>query len=224
MVIPKVYLASNSPRRRELLDQIGVRFDVLDISIPEDQLASESPADYVQRLSIEKAAAGKKQLLQNDVKTQKKSLSDWQSTKKHATIDVVIGSDTAVVCEGEILGKPQSPEHARQMLRMLSGRTHEVFTGVAINSSRSSSDGDFEILSAISRNLVTFRQISEQEIERYIATNEGHDKAGGYAIQGLAVIFIEQLQGSYSAVMGLPLFETAELLKQAGVEVLPVLT
>lgn len=212
---PPIYLASNSPRRRELLDQIGVRFTVLSVDIPENVLPNESPAEYVQRLAVDKAKAGMEQLELNLPEAYKIDLSSWQSTKKHATIGLVIGADTAVVCDGEILGKPESTEHAIAMIQQLSAKTHEVFTGVSVCSSR--------ILTVISRTLVTFREISEQEIIRYIATDEGIDKAGSYAIQGKAAIFIESIQGSYSGVMGLPLFETTALLVQSGVEILPAL-
>ena len=212
MSTPHVYLASHSPRRRELLDQIGVKFDVLGVDIDETQLAEEIPSEYVQRLAITKASSGKKLLQASSLNDNKNKLTNWQSTKKHATIDLVLGADTAVVSDGDILGKPESPEHASEMLRQLSGRTHEVFTGVAIAGSR--------ILTAVSRNLVTFRALSEQEISCYVATNEGCDKAGSYAVQGIAAIFIEKIQGSYSGVMGLPLYEVANLLSQSGVEIL----
>ncbi len=210
----RIYLASQSPRRRELLDQIGVRFETLNIDVPEQLKPQETATEYVQRLAIEKAKVGKMQLLENVFKDDKKTLRCWQSTKKHATIDVVIGADTAVVCEKVILGKPESAGHAAQMLRQLSGRTHEVLTGLALICGSST-------LTDVSRNLVTFRPISEQEIARYIATNEGCDKAGGYAVQGVAAIFIEKIQGSYSGVMGLPLHETSNLLLQLGVDILP---
>ena len=209
---PPIYLASNSPRRRELLDQIGVEFNVLSIDVPENCLLGENPADYVRRLSVDKAKAGLAQLELNLSQVDKKALSSWQSTKKHATIGLVIGADTAVVSDGRILGKPGSVEEATAMIQQLSAKTHEVYTGVTICGSR--------ILTALSRNLVTFRGISEQEISDYIATNEGIDKAGSYAIQGKAAIFIENIQGSYSGVMGLPLFETAQLLNQSGVKIL----
>lgn len=209
---PPIYLASNSPRRRELLDQIGVEFNVLSVDVPENCLLDENPADYVRRLSVDKAKAGLAQLELNLSQVDKKALSSWQSTKKHATIGLVIGADTAVVSDGRILGKPGSVEEATAMIQQLSAKTHEVYTGVTICGSR--------ILTALSRNLVTFRGISEQEISDYIATNEGIDKAGSYAIQGKAAIFIENIQGSYSGVMGLPLFETAQLLNQSGVKIL----
>lgn len=208
-----IYLASQSPRRRELLAQIGVRFDVLDVDVAENILPNEIPLDYVQRLARAKAEAGKMLLEASFDKAGKKDLSYWQSRKKHATIAIIIGSDTAVVCGNEILGKPESNEHAARMLRLLSGQTHEVLTGVTVIGSG--------ILTAVSSSLVTFRDLTEQDVSSYIATNEGVDKAGGYAVQGIAAMFIEKLQGSYSGVMGLPLFETANLLKQLGVNIVP---
>ncbi len=207
-----VYLASRSPRRRELLTQMGVRFEVLDVSVVEDLLPNEAAHDYVQRIAIAKAQAGMLLLEKNDLESKKTALSHWQSTKKRATIGVVIGADTAVVCNGQILGKPGSAAQAEVMLKLLSGKTHEVFTAVVVAHSR--------ILTAVSRTFVTFKQLSSSEIQHYIATKEGHDKAGSYAVQGKAAIFIENLNGSYSGVMGLPLYETAELLAQAGVDVL----
>ena len=209
---PAVYLASQSPRRRELLEQMGVRFEVLDVLVPEELQVNEAPADYVQRVAIEKAQAGVEMLEKNELEMNKSALSNWQSTKKRATIGLVIGADTTVVCDDQILGKPESVEHAEEMLSQLSAKTHEVYTGVAVYSSR--------ILAVTSRTLVTFKRLSPYEIKRYIATNEGCDKAGSYAVQGLAAIFIENLQGSYSGVMGLPLFETASLLAQSGADIL----
>jgi len=199
MTTPCIYLASQSPRRRELLEQIGVRFDVLNVDVPEDKNPTESPYEYVVRLAIAKANAGKIALNEQYLESKKNTLRCWQSKKKHATIDIVIGSDTVVVCDEQVLGKPASNEDAVEILRLLSGRTHEVLTGVA----------------------VTFRELTELDISRYVATNEGRDKAGGYAVQGLAAIFIEKIQGSYSGVMGLPLYETANLLSQSGVQILP---
>ncbi len=207
-----VYLASQSPRRRELLAQIGVRFDVLDVLVPEERQPGEAPSNYVQRVAIDKAQAGVALLEKNYLEANKTGLSNWQSTEKRATIGLVIGADTAVVCDGKILGKPESAEHAELILSQLSAKTHEVYTGVAVYGSR--------ILMLTSRTLVTFKRLSTQEIKGYIATNEGVDKAGSYAVQGLAAIFIENLQGSYSGVMGLPLHETACLLAQSGVDVL----
>jgi septum formation protein len=186
-----VYLASGSPRRRELLQQIGVSFRLLGSGLDETPLRGETPAAYVSRLAAGKAEAG------------------WGQSRglQHAP---VLAADTAVVLDGAILGKPQHQGDARHMLLGLSGRTHEVLTAVAL---RSAAGADVRL----SRSLVTFRGIDAAEAELYWDTGEGRDKAGAYAIQGYAAIFIADLKGSYSGVMGLPLFETAELLKAAGV-------
>jgi len=213
MTQPTVYLASQSPRRKELLNQIGIQPSIIRPDITEDVLASETAEDYVLRLAMAKAEAAQKQLDKSYSNTHKNSLSNWQSTKKHATIDIIVAADTAVVCQDKILGKPGSVEEATTMLRLLSGKSHEVLTGLAVASSG--------ILTSISRNLVTFRNITEQEIHRYLKTDEAYDKAGSYAIQGLAAIFITNIQGSYSGVMGLPLCETADLLEQSGRMILP---
>jgi len=213
MTQPTVYLASQSPRREELLNQIGIQPSIIKQDITEDVLISETAENYVLRLAMAKAEAAQKQLDKSYSNTDKNSLSNWQSTKKHATIDIIVAADTAVVCQGKILGKPGSVEEATTMLNLLSGKSHEVLTGLAVASSG--------ILTAISRNLVTFRNITEQEIHRYLKTDEAYDKAGSYAVQGLAAIFITNIQGSYSGVMGLPLCETADLLEQSGRTILP---
>ena len=180
-----LYLASGSPRRRELLTQIGVPFTTLNAPVDETPLAGESAPAYVERLARAKAAAG------------------------HATLaqpGIVLGADTAVVLDGKILGKPENAAHAQAMLAELSGREHQVLTAVALT------DGQrCESLCVTSQ--VRFRLISVQEAQRYWATGEPVDKAGGYAIQGLGAIFVTALAGSYSAVVGLPLNETAELLE-----------
>ena len=186
-----VYLASGSPRRRELLQQIGVPFRVVEAAIDEAVLAGEAPADYVARLAAAKAGAG------------------WE--RNRGAIDgAVLAADTAVVLGGEILGKPKDREDAEGMLRRLSGRTHEVLTAVALRTAGG-------IRSRISRSEVTFRSIAAAEARSYWESGEPRDKAGAYAIQGRAAVFIAGLRGSYSGVVGLPLFETAELLSEAGV-------
>jgi septum formation protein len=185
-----VYLASGSPRRRELLQQIGVPFLLLSAGVDESPLPEELPAAYVSRLAAAKAAAG------------------W-----NGGLDApVLAADTAVVLDGEIIGKPRDEGDAANMLLKLSGRTHEVLTAVALRST-----GGNEI--RLSRSTVTFRIIEAAEARGYWRSGEPRDKAGGYAIQGFAAIFISNLQGSYSGVMGLPLFETAELLRSAGINV-----
>jgi septum formation protein len=186
-----VYLASGSPRRRELLRQIGVSFQVLSAELDESPLPGEVPAAYVSRLAAAKADAG------------------WQCSRG-SVYAPVLAADTAVVLDGHIVGKPRDRDDAQSMLLTLSGRTHEVMTAVALRSAAGS-----EI--RLSRSLVTFRVVDAEEARVYWDTGEPRDKAGAYAIQGFAAIFISHLQGSYSGVMGLPLFETAALLSSAGV-------
>lgn len=180
-------LASASPRRRELLASIDVDCEVRPVDIDETPLPGELPRDYVCRLAREKARAGT-------------ALSDLP----------VLGSDTAVVFEGEILGKPRDRDHALGMLAMLSGNTHEVLTGVAVS-------GPQGVLDICVTTSVTLRAISPAEAAAYWATGEPQDKAGGYGIQGRAAVFVSHIEGSHSAVVGLPLYETAELLERQGV-------
>lgn len=183
-----IYLASRSPRRRELLAQIGVSHQLLDVDIDERPLADEPVAEYVERLAREKAAAG------------------WCRVQSEGLPPLpVLGADTAISVNGRILGKPADFEEARAMLESLSGRTHQVFTGVALC-------GDRGVRAAVSRTDVFFRVLTPAEIERYWASGEPRDKAGAYGIQGLAAVFVERIEGSYSGVVGLPLFETARLL------------
>jgi septum formation protein len=189
----RLVLASTSPRRKELLHQIGVVFSQLKIDINEDILADESPKDYVLRLSEEKAAAGFRQL----------TLQEQQES-------VVLSADTTVVCDGHIFTKPESLSHSKIMLGQLSGREHQVLTSIALQSKDT-------IHKQVVITHVTFRQIAESEIEAYWETGEPQDKAGSYGIQGLASIFVESIRGSYSNVVGLPLCETAELLKQLNI-------
>ncbi|HEV7357454.1 MAG TPA: Maf family protein [Steroidobacteraceae bacterium] len=186
-----IYLASGSPRRRALLQQIGVSFQVIGIDLDETALADEAPLAYVSRLAEAKAAAG------------------WQRSRDLGNAPV-LAADTAVVLDGRILGKPADMENAISMLRELSSRTHEVLTAVAMRTAAGTQ-------LKISRSMVTFRSIDAAEARDYWATGEPRDKAGAYAIQGYASVFIADLKGSYSGVMGLPLFETAELLEAAGI-------
>ncbi|MFY0992357.1 Maf family protein [Halomonas sp. C05BenzN] len=180
-------LASASPRRRELLASIGVPVEVCPVDVDETPLPGESPADYVTRLARAKALAG----------------------ARDATLPT-LGSDTAVVRDGEILGKPRDREHAAAMLRSLSGRDHEVLTAAAVT-------GPEGLLEACVTTRVFLRVIGDAEIDAYWDTGEPADKAGGYAIQGLAAVFVARIEGSHSAVVGLPLFETAALLARQGV-------
>lgn len=186
-----LYLASGSPRRRELLTQIGIPFTTVSASIDETPLAGEHPEAYVLRLALGKAEAG-------------------LATLDAGTPGVVLGADTAVVLDGRILGKPLDRADALAMLAALSGREHEVLTAVAVV------DGQRNESFCISSQ-VTFRVITPQEAEAYWSSGEPQDKAGSYAIQGLGAVFVKGLQGSYSAVVGLPVSETAELLARFGV-------
>lgn len=182
-----IVLASASPRRAELLRQMGVEFSVRPADIDETPIAAEAPGDYVLRLAKEKALV----------------------VGQFAPDAIVLGSDTSVVIGGRILGKPATLEEAEATLHALSGRTHQVLTGVAVVV-----DGYAEARLIITD--VTFRVLRPDEISAYVRTGEPMDKAGSYGIQGLGGIFVESLQGSYSAVVGLPLWETADLLAQAG--------
>lgn len=179
----KVNLASRSPRRRELLEQIDIDYEVIDIDIDESWKDNETPIDYVRRIAEEKARTGKA-LIKNNLP--------------------VLAADTAVVLNGEILGKAESKEEAVAMLSKLSGKTHEVLSAVTVI--------DNEEQTKVSISKVTFKKLNQEEIEAYSNSDEPIGKAGAYAIQGKAAVFIENLEGSYSGVMGLPLFETMSLL------------
>jgi septum formation protein len=189
--IGMIYLASQSPRRQELLAQLGVRFETIDASVHEQRQPGESPEQYVNRVAREKAGAG---LLQLAGKAQA----------------IVLGADTDVVIDGDVLGKPADAEQAADLLRRLSGRTHQVHTAVwVVTAGREQS--------ALVSTEVRFAALSEAEITAYIATGEPFGKAGAYAVQGRAAAFIAGITGSYSGVMGLPLHETAVLLRNFGV-------
>lgn len=205
---PKTILASQSPRRRELLRQIGVPHQVVYADIDESWLSNEKPEVYVQRVALSKAQAG------------------WHVTREEIPDHClpVLAADTCVVLDNAVLGKPKSQAHARDMLRSLSGKTHQVMTSVAMVTANNeatpnrtpttvATNRESVILSV---SQVTFREISESEMATYWHTGEPVDKAGGYAIQGLGATFVQRLEGSYSGVMGLPLFETAALLRQLG--------
>jgi len=194
----KIYLASASPRRAELLPLIGVRFEVLklgEFGVDEAVHGREAPATYVQRLAKEKAMAGVRAVAARGLAPQP-----------------VLGADTTVCIGREILGKPGDAKdreaEAARMLRLLSGRTHRVLTAVALATPKKAKV-------VLSDSRVTFRTLSRADIAAYIATGEPFDKAGGYGIQGPAAAFVSHLSGSYTGVMGLPLFETAALLHRA---------
>ena len=189
-----VYLASASPRRRELLTQLRVVYDVLPVTVDETHRVGEDPPDLVCRLAVAKAQAG--------------------LALRPARIAPVLGADTAVALGDELFGKPSDQADATRMLGRLAGRTHTVWTAVAVT------DGERERVE-LCRSAVTFRALAPDEIAAYWCTGEPADKAGGYAIQGRGAQFVADLRGSYSGVMGLPLFETARLLTLFGCVLLP---
>ncbi|MEE9355232.1 MAG: Maf family protein [Methylococcaceae bacterium] len=186
----KIILASASPRRRELLAQIGIQCDVIPAHIDETPRSGERPAAYVIRVAAEK------------------SLQVWQQQSPSLP---VLAADTSVVIDDKILGKPADKPHAFNMLQQLSGRTHQVFTAVSVRA-----DQHKEKLSVTD---VTFRKLTKAEIMAYCETGEPNDKAGAYGIQGKGAIFVQSIQGSFSGVVGLPLLETAELLNNIGIHV-----
>ena len=187
---PSLVLASTSPRRKELLQQIGVKFTQLSIDINEDVAEAESAEHYVLRLAKEKAAAGFELL-----------------SAAEKAMRIVLAADTTVVCEGNILAKPESLEHSKEILRQLSGREHLVMSAIGMHSQSKAQQ-------KIVTTKVKFRNISDAEIEAYWQSGEPQDKAGSYGIQGLGAVFVESITGSYSNVVGLPLCETAQLLNQ----------
>lgn len=198
-----IYLASKSPRRRELLRQVGIDFDLLSlrndpargIDVPEDVFEGELAQDYVVRVALEKGAFAWKVLQQ-----------------RRQPLRPVLTADTTVTIDGDILGKPADLAEARAMLEQLSGRTHQVLTTVAVHYTDMA-----EHVTQVSN--VRFAKLTAQQIAAYCATSEPYDKAGGYGIQGLAALFIEHIEGSHSGIMGLPIFETAVLLRKAGFQV-----
>jgi septum formation protein len=186
MTRPLVILASASPRRRELLNLIGIEHEVRPANIDETYLAGEAPREHAERLAREKAVA------------------------IEAPEAITIGSDTIVVVDGRVLGKPRDREHAAEMLRQLSGRSHVVMTGVAAK-------WRGKLVSGLEEVGVTFRPLRDDEIERYIDTGEPMDKAGAYGIQGFGATIVERVDGDYFAVMGLPLNRLARLFERLGV-------
>lgn len=200
----KIYLASKSPRRRELLRQIGVEFELLLLrdhtprgpEVSEEVQPGELATVYVARVALEKAESSHHTML-------------WRKLPNRP----VLAADTTVVVDGQILGKPADQTEAILMLKSLSGRTHQVLTSVAVKHHE-------EVWQITQSSDVAFAQLTDAAIRAYCNTQEPYDKAGGYAIQGLASIFVQDIAGSYSGIMGLPLFETAKLLQQAGLRIL----
>ncbi|MFA6014960.1 MAG: nucleoside triphosphate pyrophosphatase [Gallionellaceae bacterium] len=196
----RIYLCSQSPRRRELLKQIGVNFEMLllrndprrNISVDESPQENELPVDYVQRICLAKAKAG------------------WEALQfRNLPHFPVLAADTTVTLDNQIIGKPRDHQHAAEILSSLSGRQHQVLTAVAVALNERTE-------MRLSTTNVTFAKLDETRIHQYLLGNEAHDKAGAYGIQGYAGAFVERIEGSYSGVMGLPLFETVELLRLFG--------
>ncbi len=190
---PQIYLASSSPRRQELLNQMGVSFTIVAQLVAEEQQGNETPEDFVTRLALEKAADGFARQSNREIP--------------------VLGSDTAVILDGKILGKPEGREQAIEMLLSLSARTHQVMTSVALKNDQQS-----EVSLSVSD--VSFAKLSRQMCENYWQTGEPVDKAGSYGIQGKGSLFISKIHGSYSGVMGLPIYETGILLNKFGIHLL----
>ena len=198
----QLILASASPRRKELLAQLGIQCFVKAVDIDETPLPNELPFDYVQRVAAEKSAA---------------CLAIYDGDLP------ILAADTSVVLQNKIMGKPENQQHAQEMLLQLSGTTHQVYSAISLR--RSNLPGlknleGFNHWQAVNITEVTFKKLTLADCAAYWQTGEPCDKAGGYAIQGLGSIFIEKIQGSFSAVMGLPLFETAQLLEKQGVKIL----
>lgn len=198
----QLILASASPRRKELLAQLGIQCFVKAVDIDETPLPNELPFDYVQRVAAEKSAA---------------CLTIYDGDLP------ILAADTSVVLQNKIMGKPENQQHAAEMLLQLSGTTHQVYSAISLR--RPNLPGlknleGFNHWQAVNITEVTFKKLTLADCAAYWQTGEPCDKAGGYAIQGLGSIFIEKIQGSFSAVMGLPLFETAQLLEKQGVKIL----
>jgi len=199
MIGPQIYLASQSPRRRTLIEQLGIPYQAISVEVDERQHAGELPADFVARLACEKAQAG------------------WRLVAEHAV--PVIGADTCIVLDKKTVGKPNDKRQGIELLKRYSGQTHQVVTGVAMVGPDGGVSGAPVVQQVrVNTSLVTFRVVTDRECEQYWQTDEPVGKAGGYAIQGKAAAFIENIEGSYSGVMGLPLFEFSELISEFGIK------
>jgi septum formation protein len=195
----QLYLASRSPRRRILIEQLGVHYKTLDVDVDERPHEGENPSDYVARLAMEKAKNGWDQVGNGKIP--------------------VVGADTCIVFNDQIIGKVDSREQSRALLKQFSANSHQVLTGIAMIGEKL--EGNRPALKQrvrVNNSNVTFRALTEEECERYWETGEPVGKAGGYAIQGIAAAFIEKIEGSYSGVMGLPLCELSELMSEFGIK------
>jgi septum formation protein len=211
---PSIYLASQSPRRQELLTQIGVKFQLLladpseDVESLEIQLPDEAASVYVKRVTLAKLAAAKQRL---HAKQLKQGLPTALILCADTTVALILEDSKEI-----ILGKPTDHQDAKRILQLLSGKTHQVHTAVAVSSNPHLNDDQPKLL--VSSSQVTFKSLSDAEIDAYISTNEPMGKAGAYGIQGIGGCLISTISGSYSGIMGLPLFETTQLLNETGVK------
>lgn len=195
----QLYLASRSPRRRTLIEQLGIRYKTLDVEIDEQPREGEDPAAYVARLAVEKAKVG------------------WDQVSKEKI--PVVGADTCIVLNQQIIGKVDSREQSRSLLEQFSANSHQVLTGIAlVGEEIETINPALKQLVRVNTSRITFRTLTADECEHYWDTGEPMGKAGGYAIQGIAAAFIEKIEGSYSGVMGLPLCELSELMSEFGIE------
>ena len=195
----QIYLASQSPRRRTLIEQLGISYRTISVEVDERPQAGELPAGFVSRLACEKAQAA------------------WLLVSEQGI--PVVGADTCIVLDGEIVGKPADQQHGIELLKRYSGNTHQVLTGVAVVGHAGGLNGEPVVQQVcVNTSLVTFRVITDRECEQYWQSGEPEGKAGGYAIQGKAAAFIEKIEGSYSGIMGLPLFEFSELISEFGIQ------
>ena len=199
MIDLQIYLASQSPRRRTLIEQLGISYQAINVEVDERQQSGELPVDFVSRLASEKAQAG------------------WQLVSELGI--PVVGADTCIVLDQKIVGKPLDQQHGIELLKRYSGKSHQVVTGIAMVGHAGGVSGAPVVQQVrVNTSQVKFRAITDRECEQYWQTGEPEGKAGGYAIQGKAAAFIEKIEGSYSGVMGLPLFEFSELISEFGIQ------
>ena len=187
------YLASSSPRRQELLSSVGLSFETVTVDVDEQHHEDESAAVFVTRLALAKVERAAELIAQNNY-------NDLP----------ILAADTCVTIDSQVLGKPNDVEHAKTMLSLLSGRTHDVLTAIALKTANA-------VWQDLSQTQVTFTSLSQQEISAYCASGEPFDKAGAYAIQGLGSAFVKHIEGSYTGVVGLPMYETHRLLVKSGI-------
>lgn len=195
----QIYLASRSPRRRHLIEQLGISYRAINVTVDEQHLAQESPADYVARLALQKARAGWQQLARQGIP--------------------VVGADTCIVLDGQVVGKPRDKAHGIALLKRYSGNTHSVVSGVAmVGFGKGNRASPLLEQVRVSSSRVSFCDLTDRDCEDYWQTGEPLGKAGGYAIQGKAAAFIKRIEGSYSGIMGLPLHEFSELIAAFGIQ------